>query len=250
MNNAQPRAKLLLRTIRSFAIGFALFVASFFSVALKPVAHMSSTPFDLAAAVPEAFGNWQPDPSPLAIDPVSAAAADKVYVQTLARSYVDSQGNRVMLSVAYGTEQIGDGVQAHRPEYCYKAQGFGISTVTDTTLETRDGSIPVRRLLATRDQRVEPVSYWMTIGDEALLPGLSRKLVQLRHGLAGNAPDGLLIRVSSIERDPAATYALHDRFVRDLLEAVPPAQRARLSGYMAAGTALPPTPHVQDVAAR
>ncbi|MEN9904619.1 MAG: exosortase, partial [Pseudomonadota bacterium] len=76
--------------------------------------------------VPRAFGAWQEDrEARLAlVTPDVAAELDRVYGQTLSRVYVDGNGQRIMLAIAYGSRQLGNALQAHRPEYCYQAQGF------------------------------------------------------------------------------------------------------------------------------
>lgn len=215
---------------RAFAIGLCLAAASALPPLLRPAPAPAAPDFALEALIPPAFGEWRVELVPPPVDPVAAARAERVYGQTLARSYVDAQGRRIMLSVAYGTSQVGDSMQAHRPEYCYKAQGFTLSPATDTRLDTGVAELPLRRLVAQRGDRSEPISYWMTIGTDAMLPGLSRKLAQLGHGLAGSAPDGLLVRVSSLETEPAAAYALHDRFIGELVAALPPEARERVAG--------------------
>ena len=50
------------------------------------------------------------------------------------------------------------------------------------------------------------------------------------HGLRGEVPDGVLVRLSSIEADDVAAFRLHERFVRDLLAHLGAAERARLLG--------------------
>jgi len=54
----------------------------------------------------------------------------------------------------------------------------------------------------------------------------------LRFGLRGTVPDGMLVRVSSLDADERSGYALHDRFVRDLLGSLAPLVRARLLGSL------------------
>jgi hypothetical protein len=43
-------------------------------------------------------------------------------------------------------------------------------------------------------------------------------------------PDGLLFRVSSIDPEVPRAFTLHDAFVADLLKALSPVDRRRLSG--------------------
>lgn len=187
----------------------------------------------LAQLLPVQFGNWQRDERAI-IRPVSAAAdveADNTYVQTLEYVYVDTEQRHIMLSISRGSQQ-GDRLQAHRPEFCYRAQGFAITASHDTTLATVNGLLPLRRLATHRPGRSEPVSYWMTVGDEAALPGLTRKLAQLRHGLSGQIPDGLLVRISTIGEPGSHAYSLHDRFISDLLTALEPTARQTLTGRL------------------
>ena len=58
--------------------------------------------------------------------------------------------------------------------------------------------------------------------------------MQIRLGLSGNVPDGLLFRVSSIDADPARAYAVHERFIADLLQSVVHDVRTRLGGLQLA----------------
>jgi EpsI family protein len=182
--------------------------------------------------VPTRFADWQLDQHALstAIGPAATEQPAGAYAQTLERVYVDSQHRYVMLSMAYSSRELGDSLQAHRPEYCYKAQGFTVDAIGDGELTTPRGRLPIRRLHANRPGRSEPVSYWLTVGDLPALPGLSRKLAQLRQGLFGKVPDSMLVRVSSIEDPTPEAYALHDRFLTDLLAAVPKAGWTRLAG--------------------
>jgi 3-(3-hydroxy-phenyl)propionate hydroxylase len=59
---------------------------------------------------------------------------------------------------------------------------------------------------------------------------IRKRLVEMRFALTGRIPDGLLFRVSSIDRDQAHAYALQEQFVTALLDVVSPEARKRLSG--------------------
>lgn len=166
------------------------------------------------------------------VSPDVQAQLDKIYGQTLSRTYVNDQGERVMLSIAYGANQVSEDLQVHRPEYCYAAQGFQVSKGAEETLAYGPGQLPVKRLQASQGPRIEPITYWITIGDRATLPGFGRKLTQLSYGLTGKIPDGMLIRVSSITPDSQKGYQLQDQFVKDMLDSVSPAQRVRLTGSL------------------
>jgi EpsI family protein len=187
---------------------------------------------DIEKAVPLQFGDWKIDilSSGAVINPQLEAELQKIYSATLSRTYVNSRGERIMLSVAYGEDQR-DGMQLHYPEICYPAQGFQITGRHQDNLSVAQGSIPVQRLeTVLGERRFEPVSYWTMIGDNAALKGRQKKMLELHYGLQGKIPDGLLFRVSSIDRDAPEAYRLQDRFVTDMIKAMTPEARRRLAG--------------------
>jgi len=188
---------------------------------------------NLETAVPKTFGPWQVEPvtRSLVVNPQQVELLKQLYSQILTRTYVNANGARIMLSIAYGEDQR-DGLQVHHPEVCYPSQGFRLLSNTEGVLSLPMGVLPVRRLeTVLGDQRYEPVTYWTMVGDKALLSGVDKKLAELRYGLKGEIADGLLFRVSSINRDSAAAFALQDAFVTDLLAAVKPVDLPRLSGF-------------------
>ena len=109
-------------------------------------------------------------------------------------------------------------------------QGFEISNNSFKQLNTDYGFLPTKRLLAVKGNRNEPITYWVTVGDKAVLPGLEQKMQQLKYGLTGKIPDGMLVRVSSIDQDTDNAYKVQDFFIRDLLLAVLNKDRLRLIG--------------------
>jgi len=62
---------------------------------------------------------------------------------------------------------------------------------------------------------------------------LDKRIAQIRLGLTGQIPDGLLFRISSIDADTASAYAMQQKFVADMMASVPPAARKQLSGLTA-----------------
>jgi exosortase B len=182
----------------------------------------------LDSMVPPAFGDWSIDPAIVPVAPTAEVQAklDRIYSQTVSRTYVNSRGEHMMLTVAYGGDQS-DALKAHRQEVCYTAQGFTIHDLHGATLALGGASIPVTRMVAVRDDRVEPVTYWFTMGDRVVRGRLERLAVQLREGFAGRIPDGMLVRVSSIS---SGAYAAQQAFVTELLAALPASGRARLAG--------------------
>lgn len=186
---------------------------------------------DLQTLFPVTFGDWRVDDSmPVVLpSPELQAKLDAIYNQVLSRTYVNNRGERIMLSVAYGGDQS-DGTSAHRPEVCYPAQGFQVVTNEAGQLDVDGRQIPVRRVVTRLGARVEPITYWIIVGDEVVISGTEQKLAQLRYGVRGLIPDGMLVRVSSIGSDAEAAYLLQSTFVKDLVHAMDRERRARVVG--------------------
>ncbi len=169
---------------------------------------------------------------PLQVDPETQARLDRIYNQTLSRTYVNREGQRVMLSMAYGGDQS-DSTGLHRPEVCYAAQGFTIKRNDPADLTTHFGKLPIRRVIAASGSRNEPITYWVTVGDKAVPVGLEQKWQRMRAGLSGTVPDGMLVRVSTIDTDDAGAYQVQDSFIDTMLGAMKQGDRRRLTGALA-----------------
>ena len=195
--------------------------------ALRPTADANAA-FDLEAAIPAAFASWHVDAevAPIAPAPDVQANLARLYRQIVSRTYVNAQGERMMLTVAHGGDQS-DALKAHRQEVCYRAQGFEVRALEHATLAAAGREIPVTRFVALRGERSEPVTYWFTMGDQVVLGRLERLRVQLANGLRGRVPDGLLVRVSSLDADPLRAHGAQGAFVAAL---APAADTTRLVG--------------------
>jgi EpsI family protein len=190
----------------------------------------SSASLNLEQVIPKHFGTWTwvPEISPVTpADPEGYVEPDphsaRVYSQEVGRGYTDGHGNIVMLLVAYGPVQ-NYRLRAHRPEICYTAAGFRISDKAGTTISYRDGAPPIKmmRLIAERESRYEPVSYWMRVGNDIANGAIDHQLSRLKYGLRGIIPDGALVRISTIGLPKEAAFKLQDQFIRDLLNTIPP----------------------------
>jgi EpsI family protein len=203
--------------------------ASALSEVLKPTVFLADQkpPLQLQAIFPSAFGHWQIDPNiiPLEPSPDLQKALEESYSETLSRTYVRPDGTRIMLSVAYGRNQH-KGMNWHRPEICYPAQGLPVTVATTrTALRFMDREIPLNRLVTGNASRNEPISYWVIVGDRITSFGRAHKLIALSYGVRGLIPDGMLVRVSSITRDNDQGFRDQEAFIRDLLGAMSPANR-------------------------
>lgn len=214
-------------------IGFAMLAAAVLAIMLQPTRKLADERprIDLEVMIPKQFGDWQvvEDSSLTMVSPEVQAKLSAIYSQTLSRTYVDRNGERVMLAIAYGGDQ-GDAMKAHRPEVCYPAQGFEVVRRSRGRLETNYGLLPVNRMVAIQGQRIEPVTYWFVTGGQVGVTNLERKLSQLRIGLTGAIPDGLLFRVSSIGKDSDHAFVVQGRFVANLLDSLAADVRRDLIG--------------------
>ena len=221
---------------RHLLIGLAMLLAAGLAAACKPTLKLADQQekIDLQALIPHHFSEWLFDPSitPVMPDPRVDAFLHRLYNQTLSRTYTNNNGERIMLSIAYGGDQS-DAMQLHKPEVCYPAQGFQVIKQEKGGLDINDDVIPVKRLLAVQGNRIEPITYWTTVGDEVAVDGWKWKLAQMKYALSGTIPDGLIFRVSSIQPDESAAFELQTRFVVDLLNALDAPGRIRLVGKTA-----------------
>jgi len=154
---------------------------------------------------------------------------EELYSETLSRVYVNAKGSAVMLSLAYGANQSRD-LQIHRPEVCYSAQGFQLLNSAKTNLLTVAGIVPAMQLVAKQSQRIEPITYWVRIGEKVVRGNLEQGFARVGYGLRGVVADGILFRVSSISTDTKDAYVTQKQFIDDLLRAVPASTKNYLLG--------------------
>ena len=212
----------------------ALLAAAFLAHVLTPRNLMARThdAFDIDQHIPHAFGDWKPLTGLNAIAPPRPTELEReIYSQEVSRAYVDGDGHVIMLLIAYGESQS-DQLQLHHPEVCYTAQGFRVSRTTASKLQYSPDAppLPLTRLVAKREERLEPISYWMRVGYDVSNSNWTRQALKLEYGLRGWIPDGALFRVSTIGMPVDASFKLQDKFIGDLLTAVSPDTRAFMVG--------------------
>lgn len=212
-----------------------LMVSSVFATsAVTPTIRLTEQlgPLDLEAVVPTTFGRWKLDPYQFGgvVNPQQQQMLDRIYSSTLTRSYIRDDGRRIMLAIAYGEDQR-DAMQVHRPEVCYPAQGFAVTARHEARLDIGGKPLPVIRLESVlAERRYEPVTYWIVLAGEVSNSTLKKKVEEMKFGFRGVIPDGLIFRVSSIDRDSQAAFALQGEFLQDMLATMPPETRKRVSG--------------------
>jgi hypothetical protein len=192
----------------SIVLGATMLATAAAVMVLQPEPITASPEPILAQTIPAAFGEWkevsfvgeQVDPAKNAEDP----SMDRPYDDVLMRAYGNSRGDIVLLTLAYGRNQRQE-VKIHRPDVCYTAQG-----------------------------RTEAVSYWIRIGDVFTDNAWSIRYHIFSQGVSGRAVDGMLVRASQIVSDSKSVsperYRVQERFLADLVRALPKQARRQLVG--------------------
>jgi EpsI family protein len=229
------RTGFSIHTRRAMLASLFMTAASIAAHKLTPTTKLANLngSFHLESSIPHEFGNWKVDASNYigVINPQTEQLIKATYSQTLSRTYIDNHNNRIMLSIAYGDDQTNSGSEVHHPEVCYPAQGFSLNSQKFDSIPSQIGDIRVKRLeTSLGSRRFEPVTYWITIGDQIALTGIEKKLAELRHGIHGEIVDGLLFRVSTIDQNSARAYSIQDEFIRELIPQITISTRQRIFG--------------------
>lgn len=216
-----------------YLIGLSMLVAAGLTIKLTPKLPTATETIKLPAMIPKQFGDWKMDQTleTIMVNADLKPKLDAPYSQVLERTYINSKGEQIMLSIAYGNDQSRL-TQVHRPEVCYSAQGFQIGQMRKSVINVNGAQLPVMKLVATRGQRVEPIIYWVKIGNSPVRGNLEQGFARLRYGLTGTVPSGLVFRVSGVFLDPAHSFLIQEQFVSDLLRALPQKQRLKLTGVI------------------
>lgn len=170
---------------------------------------------DLEAAVPGSIDGWRTADSGSVVLPPPDTLRDRLYDNLLTRVYLDRDDRALMLVMAYKNVQDGI-VQVHRPEICYPAAGFVLESERRQTLAMGGQSIPTKAFAARRPDRVEQVLYFTRLGRQFPLTWRDQRWAVLDANLAGEIPDGLLIRVSTLQTDQSAAITLLSGFLTAL----------------------------------
>lgn len=223
---------------RTVLMVLAMGAASLAAWQLTPRAASSAGGIPLAQLVPSQFGEWRELDAPTAaVDPRGQRPGETdpeaPYDAVLMRSYTNPNGDVVMLALAYGRHQRQE-IKIHRPELCYIAQGFTVLRKDDATI-AMPAHAPVNgaRMLVNAPGRSEAVSYWIRIGDQYSRNAWKTRAHIFTKGMQGRVVDGMLVRVSQVVPDNdanASSYELQEKFLGDLVGAMPEDARHLLVG--------------------
>lgn len=219
--------------------GIAMVAAALLSIVATPRTHeVPEDAVNLARMIPTEFGRWKEMKTgvvqmDLAPREGEERTTDQPYDQVLMRSYGRDDGAIVMLALAYGRSQRQE-VKIHRPELCYIAQGFELVDVQPTQVTLAPGTtVPAYRLTTRARGRLEPVTYWIRIGNIIAETAWQSRWKIFTDGLTGTVPDGLLVRASSalpVDTDLGPAYKMQNEFLADLYAAVTPDNQRSLAG--------------------
>ncbi|CAM8643097.1 EpsI_fam, EpsI family protein [Comamonadaceae bacterium] len=213
----------------SIIIFIALVAAAALAYVFTPrLTEVSNAP-NLETTVPKKFGDWREVPSPYlqvslttGLDP----NMDQPYDQVVMRTYINSNGQQVMLALAWGKRQRQE-VKIHRPDLCYVAQGYQIANLAPanfTSIGESGSVVKGKHMTALNGKGGEAVAYWIRIGNLYSENALESRSHIFREGLKGKVPDGILVRASSrirSEKDAIAQFPLLEQFLIDLYKASP-----------------------------
>lgn len=205
-------------SLKKLLVMFLMICSAMAAIYLEPTHKIAveRESFVLEKIIPSSFRDWEvvEESSKAIVNPQQEVMINKIYNQTLSRTYQKSSGERVMLVIAYGENQS-DNTELHYPEVCYPAQGFQISNHKSGAIILSSRNVPTTKLVAKLNGRVEPITYWTTIGNKVVRRGFDTKLEKLRYGFKGIIPDGMLFRVSSIGDE--SQYLIQEKFISDLM---------------------------------
>ncbi len=236
-----------MKGLRTIALVAGMLAASATAVHYTPrpmVAAGEKPSVSLEVLIPDHFGDWQIDRSApgTVVNPVLTGELAKYYTETLSRVYVNGQGDRVMLSLAYGADQSRS-MQIHKPEVCYQNQGFKLSGAAKATAKLAGEAVPVMHLVASMGARNEPITYWIRTGEYVVRGWVEQTIARVKNSYyKGVTPDGLLVRVSSFDTDEPRAYALQENFLSSMVAGAPRAGQDMLLGGLASHLNTPAAP--------
>lgn len=182
-------------------------------------------------SLPDRFGPWASQVTSGLISPeLSGSLTQALYSEIVPRLYFhDNEPSGVMMLAAYGDTQS-DLLQLHRPEFCYPAVGFDLELSQAAMVPLARGTqLPVRRVVASREGRVENIVYWTRMGEALPRSAGEQRITRIQQSIEGYVPDGILMRFSALG-DSAESFAILDRFIPTFLAAIAPSPRRAFVG--------------------
>ena len=199
--------------------------------ALKPrVVAPRLKPGTIERWMPARIGPWTSADASGVVLPPPDELADRLYDTVVTRVYEAPGREPVMLLLAYSSTQDGM-LQVHRPEFCYRAGGFGLGPTTNVEIaDARGTQFGANSFVASGQDRVERVLYWTRIGESLPQSWSGQHAAVMKANLHGLVPDGLLARVSCTAPGAAGPLDGLREFVIEFDRAAPPQLHTLLFG--------------------
>ncbi|KTE18992.1 hypothetical protein ATE67_15715 [Sphingopyxis sp. H050] len=167
--------------------------------------------------IPDKFAGWSSVSQAGIVLPPPDSMRDRLYDNLVTRVYSSADLPPVMLLLAYNNSQ--DGVlQVHRPEVCYPVGGFDLSETRPVDVKVGTQVIPANFFTATSPERLEQVQYFTRLGNAFPRRWSEQRFAVIRANLAGEIPDGMMMRVSTLGIGSAEAESLLDNFTRDFIQ--------------------------------
>ncbi|WP_052134752.1 exosortase C-terminal domain/associated protein EpsI [Sphingomonas sp. 37zxx] len=184
----------------------------------------------LQALIPAQIGTWTLATTYGVVVTETGENARGPYDDLLTRIYQSSVAPPVTLLVAYVGSQRAD-VRLHRPEACYPAAGFKLSDSEPVDLRFADTPlIAAQMVLAESAMRSEQLLYWTRVGNAFPRTNVAQVGAFLKENIRGNAPDGILVRLSVPGRDRVQAAKAFRGFLTALLAIASPEAKRALFG--------------------
>lgn len=212
------RRKMLLGLLFCSAAGIAAWRAP-----RTHIDYLGST--KLEDLVPKTIGPWKFVAASGLVVPPEDQLERLLYSQMLTRVYSDGQNPPVMLLIAQSGSQTGL-LQVHRPETCYTAGGYTISSLAPHPIRVGSNMLVTNGMDANAEGITEHVLYWTRVGDKVPVSWRDQKIAVAEQNLRGIVPDAILVRVSMVGGDDSSARATLEGFVRALIGSVPAERRS------------------------
>ena len=144
----------------------------------------------LESLIPKSIGPWSFIAASGLVVPPADELSEAIYSQILTRIYSDGQSSPIMLLMAQSASQTGF-LQVHRPEFCYTAGGYTLSSIVRHPIHTTSKTIPATTMDASLPGSTEHIVYWVRIGDKLPRSWAEQKLVMAELNLQGFIPDAV-----------------------------------------------------------
>lgn len=199
---------------RAFLVGGALALTAAGAYAATPRrAEHRLARHKLGDLVPRVVGPWTAGAAAGVVTATEELENKDGYDQLLTRTYQAAGLPSIMLLVAYGSTQGGT-LQLHRPETCYPGQGFALDGFADARFSFPGAEVHARRFTARRDERVERLVYWTRIARRFPLNTAEEYAAIFGSVVTGVVPDGVLVRLSTVDADGDAADRALDGFLQ------------------------------------